>query len=125
LTNRNIAENVSFKSVLRRVVMQKIPISLAAEGMVLARDVTRPDAQDGPPICGRGMELSAPLIDRLVNMGVQSLMVEGRPVQMEGQESLDEALNALDARFILVENYPLMMKVKEMFRTVIERAMGG
>lgn len=105
--------------------MQKIPISLAAEGMVLARDVTRPDAPDGLPICGRGMELSAPLIDRLVNMGIQSVMVEGRPVQIEGQESLEDALDALDNRFSLVEQYPLMMKVKDIFRAVIERTMGG
>lgn len=79
--------------------MQKIPLNLAQAEMVLARDVFRGDSPAGIPICGRGTTLTDSLIGRLAQMGVQSVYVEGHPVQQEGERSLEEQVADLERRF--------------------------
>jgi hypothetical protein len=93
--------------------------------MVLAREVRRADNPLGPPICGKGTELSESLIERLKNLGVKSLTVEGCPVEMEGMKGLDELLADLDRRFCKVADVPLMQKLKELHRLQIVRNSGG
>ncbi len=104
--------------------MQLIPIALAQPEMVLAREVVRPDNPSGPPICGRGMALSAPLIARLRQMGIKSLIVDGHPVMVEGEESLEIMLDALEHRFSKVTGDPLMDFLKGTFRSILCRSMG-
>jgi hypothetical protein len=104
--------------------MQKIPIALAAPGMVLAREIMNTDNPSSMPICGKGVKLSESLIDRLQQMGVQSISVEGRPVIIEGEATAEQLLAALDQRFVRVEKDPLMMRVKELYRKQIQRTMG-
>ncbi|HOP41295.1 MAG TPA: hypothetical protein PLI53_09655, partial [Geobacteraceae bacterium] len=70
--------------------MQRIPISFAEPGMVLAKEIVRPDNPAGPALCGAGMELTESLINRLRDMGVQTLIVKGHPVCMEGDKSLED-----------------------------------
>lgn len=79
--------------------MQKIPLNLAEADMVLARDVFRNDSPAGIPICGKGTTLTESLIGRLAHLGVQSIYVEGHPVQQEGERSLEEQLADLERRF--------------------------
>lgn len=105
--------------------MQTIPIALAEPDMILARPVARADAPQGAPICGKGTVLTLPLIERLRNQGIRMLTVEGRPVDMEGEKSLDDLLAELDHRFSKVETVPLMQRLKEIYRTIIIRSMGG
>jgi hypothetical protein len=104
--------------------MQKIPINLAAAGMVLAKDVKADDNPSSSPICGKGLTLTASLISRLSSMGIQSLNVEGHPVKIEGEMSLDEALAALEKRFSKVADDALMLRLKEIYRRQIVRSMG-
>lgn len=104
--------------------MQTLPISLAEAEMVLARDVMRVDKLDGPPLCGKGVVLTAPLIMRLRNMGVQTVTVEGHPVHFEGEKSLDELLADIEFRFSRVGGNPRMEYLKELFRQQIVRGMG-
>jgi len=104
--------------------MQKIPISLAQSGMMLAKDVVRAENPNGPPICGKGVELTDSLIDRLRNMGIQSVTVQGHPVWMEGDKTLDEMLKDLDRRFSRVADDPLTGKLKNIYRDHIIRSMG-
>lgn len=104
--------------------MQLIPISLAAPGMVLCREVRRSDNPDGPPICGRGVELTASLLERLRRMGVETVFVEGRPVHVEGEATLEEMLAALELRFRKVEADPRMQRLKEICRGLIHKSMG-
>lgn len=61
--------------------MQKLPISLARPGMVLAKPVAR---ADGIAVAAQGTELSQALLDRLDTMGVDAVVVEGNPVNLEG-----------------------------------------
>jgi hypothetical protein len=92
--------------------------------MVLAKDIKNSDDPAAMTICGKGCKLTESLLDRLEQMGIQSLTVEGHPVTTEGEATLPEMLAALDKRFIRVTNDPLMMKIREMYRKQIERSMG-
>lgn len=91
--------------------MQKIPISLAAADMVLARDLFRNNSPAGIPICGKGTVLTASLLSRLQQLGVQSIYVEGHPVKQDGDLTPEEQLNALERRFskTLDNRYNLML----------------
>ncbi|GLI37091.1 hypothetical protein KI811_14080 [Geobacter hydrogenophilus] len=105
--------------------MQMIPLALAEPEMVLARDIRRADNPQGPPICGRGTTLTESLIERLKNLGIKSITVEGHPVVIEGEKTLEDLLADLDRRFGKVANVPLMMRLKEIYRRIIIRSMGG
>lgn len=105
--------------------MQMIPIALAEPEMALARDVRRTDNPQAPPICGRGTTLTESLIERLKNLGIKSITVEGHPVVIEGEKTLEDLLADLDRRFSKVANVPLMMRLKEIYRKNIIRSMGG
>jgi hypothetical protein len=92
--------------------------------MVLAKDVRADDNPSSPPICGKGVSLTGSLIGRLTQMGVQSVIVEGHPVTLEGEASLEEMLAVLDKRFVKVQDDPLMMTLKEICRRNLIRSMG-
>jgi hypothetical protein len=49
--------------------------------------------------------------------------VEGHPVVMEGEETLEERLEGLEKRFCLVHHDPLMVKIKEIYKRVIVRTL--
>ncbi|MBA2849097.1 hypothetical protein G4V39_11035 [Thermosulfuriphilus ammonigenes] len=99
--------------------MQKIPISLAREGMILAKEVTD---SAGRVLCGPGTELSQRLLDRLANMGVQFVVVEGHPVAMPGEKSLEERLAELERRFEKVAGDPVLAMLKEVIQeTMMEK----
>lgn len=61
--------------------MQKIPVKLAAPGMILAKPVVR---DNGITLVGEGVELTESLIARFEQSGVGFVTVQGNPVQMDG-----------------------------------------
>lgn len=104
--------------------MQKIPLNLAKEGMVLARDVFRNDAVTGIPICGKGTVLTDSMITRLDHMDVQSVYVQGHPVWEDGGRSLEDMLKDLDRRFEKVRHDPLTAKLYDIYVEYLTRSMG-
>jgi len=104
--------------------MQRIPISLAKPGMVLAKELVRPENPAGPAICGKGMELTESLLERLRYMGIQSITVQGHPVWMEGDKTLDELLQELDQRFSRVAQDSLTGRLKDIYRKYLISSMG-
>jgi len=104
--------------------MQKIPITLAAPGMVLAKDVKNSDDPSSMTLCGKGVTLTESLIGRLRQKDIQSVTVEGHPVHEEGEATLEEMLAALDLRFSRVADDELMKKIKALYRDQIQRSMG-
>jgi hypothetical protein len=104
--------------------MQKIPIAMAAPGMVLAQEIKSSEDPSAMTVCGKGVQLKESLIDRLRSMGIQTVTVEGHPVKMEGDASVEEMLAALDKRFSRVADDPLMMKIKTLYRKQVLRSMG-
>jgi len=78
--------------------MQKIPLDLAAPGMKLAKPVTK---SDGLVLVGAGVELTTTIISRFRASGVQSLTVQGRPVDLgdDGGNDLERIAGRLDHLF--------------------------
>jgi hypothetical protein len=103
--------------------VQKIPLVLACPGMVIARDVMKPDNPEGFPVCGKGALLSGSLIERFRRIGIQSIIVEGHPVIMEGEISTEEQLAALEKRFRKTSEDPIMTMIKEKFQIHIIRSV--
>jgi len=104
--------------------MQNIPISLAAAGMVVAREIKTAGDAAGRMLCGKGVQLTDSLISRLRQLGIESVVVEGHPVKMEGEATLAQMLEALDRRFSRLTNDPLMMKIKLIYRKHLMESMG-
>ena len=104
--------------------MQNIPLSLAAAGMIVAKEIKSSDDPASLTVCGKGVKLSESLIDRLKHLGIQAITVEGHPVTVEGESTLEEMLTALDRRFRRVEDDPLMMKLKAIYQKHLQRSMG-
>ncbi len=95
--------------------MQKIPLSLAKPGMILAKPVARPD---GIAVAAAGSELSQGILDRFDSMGVSHLVVEGEPVQLDGAPggtSYDKRLERLDYLFRKFPDDKWMGQIKRLF----------
>jgi len=91
--------------------VQRIPIKLAKEGMVLAKDAVTPEGQ---VLCGVDTSLNEELIARLKRQGVLVISVQGHPVRMPGELSLSEKLKELDKRFSKVQNDPVLRALKHL-----------
>ncbi len=91
--------------------MQRIPIKYAAPGMRLEKEAVTPEGQ---VLCGPGTELTAELIARLSKQGVTLLTVEGRPVVLPGEKSLNEKLRDLEYRFSKVNQDPVLKALKKL-----------
>jgi hypothetical protein len=91
--------------------MQKIPLTLAQPGMVLEKPVTR---QNGMVLVGPGTPLSESLINRLENMDIEFIVVQGHPVEMEGQADTAPSarIERLDHLFRAFADDAWMMQVK-------------
>lgn len=92
--------------------MQKIPIDLAAPGMKLAKAVTK---ENGMTIMAEGMELTESLIERLNNMSIDRITVQGHPVDMGGAGSgtkYAERMERLDHLFRRYSKDKWMTRVK-------------
>ncbi len=96
--------------------MRILSISHAAPGMVLAREVWSSNEPNARVLCGKGIVLTETLISRLRQMGIESVSVEGLPVEAEEGQAAEDLLAALDLRFSRVTHDPLMMKIKEIYR---------
>lgn len=90
--------------------MQRILIAQATPGMVLAKEILNPE---GMVLCGAGTPLSEALIERLANMEVVDITVEGHPVNLEGDKTLQEELHEIDLRFQRVEDIAPLMYLKK------------
>jgi len=104
--------------------MQTIPIVLAEPGMTLDEDILPPDKPNGIPILGKGNELTRQVIERLKNMGIQSITVAGHPVTIPGEETREQALTSIETRFNAVKDDPYMMDILELFKKQINRSYG-
>lgn len=97
--------------------MQKLPIYLAKPGMILARAVAK---DNGMALCAEGTELTAALIERLMQMNVTRLTVMGRPVDTgEQPKPVEDRIRDMEGRFDRVRDDPLMMRIMD----AVSRAM--
>lgn len=94
--------------------MPKVPVAKLEPGMKLAKPVT---AKNGMVMLGEGTELSATWIDRIADMDIASVFIEGPPIQAI---PLEEALSNLDERFSKVAGKPYMNLIKKITKEHIE-----
>lgn len=66
---------------------------------------------------GEGTELSATWIDRIRDMDITNVFVDGPPIQTI---SIEEAMANLDARFANVAGKPYMNLIKKIVKEQIE-----
>jgi hypothetical protein len=95
--------------------MQKIPLELAGAGMVLEKPILR---DNGLVLVAEGTVLSEALIGRLRTMEVEFVVVQGRPVDLDGagEQSLPaQRLARLDHLF-RSHGDEWMLKVKTFLR---------
>jgi hypothetical protein len=90
--------------------MQQILSGQAKEGMILAKDI---EIEGGRILCGKGTVLTASLIDRLLKMDIFNITVEGHPVEIEGEKSLQQELRDMEDRFSQVKGIPPLMYIKK------------
>ena len=95
---------------------------VSVDGMKPGAKLAKPVVNDaGMIIIGEGTTLSDAHINRLQNMGISSVFVEGTAGP---EKSREELLGELDARFKKTENEPYMATLKRIFKEQIERASG-
>jgi len=99
--------------------VQKILTAQATEGMVLAREV---EAPDGRVLCGKGTVLTSSLVLRLQQMDIPSVTVDGHPLEVAGELTIEAELQAIEARFSRVTNTPPLMYIK---KKIMERAVAA
>jgi len=104
--------------------MQNIPIALCQTGMILAKAVINPESPQGPPTCGRDVELTAPLLAKLQDKGVMHLTVKGHPVWQEGDKTEAEQLAELEFRFSQAGEDPITSLLKKVLNASIVNSMG-
>ena len=78
--------------------------------MILAKDVETPE---GRILCGKGTALTAGIIDRILKMDISHITVEGHPVAVEGEKSLEQELRDIEKRFSKVKHVPPLMYIKK------------
>lgn len=81
--------------------------------MVLAKAVETPE---GRVLCGQGTVLDQSLIDRLQRMEISHITVEGHPVEVEGEKTIEQELREMEERFSKVTKIPPLMYLKKRLR---------
>ncbi len=105
--------------------MENISLNLAKPHMVLAKDIMRPNTSNQVPISRKGTKLTETLIKRLLDIGIQSLVVEEHPVCKKEENGLQEDLDKLEYRFKRLEGNRRMMKIKEIYKKLLIRSEKG
>jgi hypothetical protein len=94
--------------------MQKIPSIKLEPGMKLAKPVI---AKNGMVMLGEGTALNETWIERIRDMDIAVVYIDGPPVQTLSKE---EALIGLDERFAKVSDKPYMNVIKKYVKEHIE-----
>lgn len=94
--------------------MPKIPVSKLEPGMILAKPVM---AANGMVMLGEGTVLNDTWIERISDMQIPSVFIDGPAIQMIPRE---EALERLEARFALAGDKPFMSAIQKIVREHIE-----
>ncbi|MCS7199825.1 MAG: hypothetical protein N2327_02790 [Caldimicrobium sp.] len=95
--------------------MQRLPLSFIRPGMRTYEEVL--DSQ-GRVLCGKGIEITEEMLKRFQDLGVSYITVEGTPVKLPWEKSLDEELQALEERFKGVEDETLL-QIKEIIKELL------
>ena len=96
--------------------MQRLPLSYIKPGMKTYEEVI--DAK-GRVLCGKGVELTENHIKRFEDFGVNFVTVEGNPVKLPWEKSLEEELKELEKRFEGITDKNLL-EIKKLLKEFLE-----
>lgn len=96
--------------------MQRLPLSYVRPGMKTLEEVV--DA-NGRVLCGKGIELTEEHIKRFYELGVSFVTVEGHPVKLPWEKTLEEELEALNQRFEGIED-PYLLEIKKILEEFLK-----
>lgn len=96
--------------------MQRLPLSYIKPGMKTYEEVI--DA-NGRVLCGKGIELTEDHIKRFEDFGVNFVTVEGNPVKLPWEKSLEEELKELEERFEGITDKNLL-EIKKLLKEFLE-----
>lgn len=96
--------------------MQRLPLSYIRPGMRTYEEVI--DA-NGRVLCGRGVELTEEHIKRFEDFGVSFVTVEGKPIELPWEKTLEEELKDLEERFEGIRDENLL-EIKRIFKEFLE-----
>lgn len=99
--------------------MQKIPLNLAKPGMILAKPLLR---DNGLVLVAENTKLSETLLQRLERMDIQTITVQGHPVDLGdgGETPYAKRLARLDHLFRRHTKDAWMQKVREHIRQYLQ-----
>jgi len=95
--------------------LQRLPISYIKPGMRTYEEVV--DSQ-GRVLCGKGVELTEEMLKRFQELGVSYITVEGTPVKLPWEKTLEEELELLEERFRDTKN-DFALQVKEVIKELL------
>jgi len=100
--------------------MQRIPLEKASKGMTLAKPVVN---DSGITLVRERTELTPNLIERLKSLGIQKIIVQGRPLETDGEQEkpLPVLEKELEERFRPTQSNPLMQELKQIFLSELHR----
>ena len=99
---------------------QRILVTQASPGMVLARPVILPDRM---VLVGEGAALNNQLISQLMTRGIKRIVVRGTPLAGPARVPWDERINQLDERFQHVRRIPIMAALRDVVARVMAKRM--
>jgi len=96
--------------------MQRLPLYYIKPGMRTYEEVI--DA-NGRVLCGKGVEITEEHIKKFEEFGVTFITVEGNPVKLPWEKSLEEELKELEERFEGIKDENLL-EIKRLFKEFLE-----
>ncbi len=95
--------------------MQRLPLTYIRPGMKTFEEVVDPS---GRVLCGKGVEITEDMLKRFQELGVSYVTVEGTPVVLPWEKTLEEELKELEARFEGIEEENLL-QIKELIKELL------
>jgi hypothetical protein len=95
--------------------MQRLPLSYIRPGMKTFEEVLD---SSGRVLCGKGVEITEEMLKRFQELGVSYVTVEGNPVSLPWEKTLEEELKELEARFEGTNNENLL-QIKELIKELL------
>ena len=100
------------------VVEQRILVTQALPGMVIARPVLLPDRM---VLVGEGAELNDVMIGQLMTRGIKRIVVKGQPVGGPQTMDWEARMRQLDERFERNHRQPFMGALRDVVARVLAR----
>jgi len=97
---------------------QRILVTQAEPGMILAKNVTTPSRV---VLCAAGMELNSTVINHLLARGIKRIHVKGHPLPAYGEDEFEVMMRKLRVRFSRVRHFAYMAGVEQAVENALVR----